>query len=256
MKIEREFSGGYAKTKNLYAVIEAKKKALITKRELDIFCATLESEEAGQGVPLSVIVNRKRKRPLTEKELDAGKKALESAIAAYAPDRELTHKVPRKFLRAAATGRFRASEILCYLLYIVHRMPQRKRREALIVGERYGRLKIRDAAKLLGLAVCTVCEAFKGLRLRGLLTSLKRRMWEIKRYGSLLVDGPKISLFSGASEDSRRAPQKTRTQPAKNQNANRKTLPNNSNRAFEEKERKEDLFSRLFRRCEIEFGGA
>lgn len=250
MKHDQEFSGGYARTQDLPAVVEAARRDLMSKDELRLFCAKLEHKEAGGRKPISSILGKKGRISLERSD-----ERLSSALEACRPAAELTHKVPRRFLRAAAAGRLRASEILCYLLYLVHRMPQRKRRGALLPGERYGRLKIRDAAHLLGLAVSTVCEAFQRLRARGLLSSLKRRMWELKQFGQLLVDGPKLSLFSGLSEAGRRLLQKTGTHPAENRNANLKTLPDNSLKPSDRgRERKKDTFERLFQRCKNEFG--
>jgi hypothetical protein len=78
-----------------------------------------------------------------------------------------------------------------------------------------------------------------------------RPMEQIKRFGMLFVDGEKFNLYCKKAERLRRSNpwkrlQKNRMHSAKNENANRSTLPNNSfSDVGTRKETLSETFSRL-----------
>jgi hypothetical protein len=112
-------------------------------------------------------------------------------------------------------------------------MPQRKRRKCLQHAERYARFTLAVGAELVGMARSTLCEALQKLRRVGLISKIWRPMHEIKRFGPVYVDGPRLSVAYKKHERTRSRPwfwqnRKRGTQAAKSGNAFKITLPKNS----------------------------
>ena len=170
---------------------------------------------------------------MTVGQQETAQRRLSLAVAEHEPARELTTKVPRKFARVAARGAMDVSEMIAALFYFRWRKPQRKRRKLVLRGERYASFTYELAKKITGLARSTLCKAFKALRKQNVVAVVWRPMKQIKRFGMLFVDGMALNLYCKKDERYRgRNPwthrQKRKTESAKNKNANRSTLPNNS----------------------------
>ena len=235
MRLCREFEGGYARTQSADAVLEAKRRGLIKKKELRLFFAELECHEANKRVGLGFVLNGEHpKRRLSEAEQACVQERLSAALGDLKTDAPpLTTKVPRKFARAAARGLLSASEMTAGLFYFRWRKPQRRRRKLLERGERYASFTYEQAKAVTGLARSTLCNAFQRLRALKVIAVSWRPMEQIKRFGMLFVDGLGLNLYCKKRERLRgsnpfRRVQKTRMQSAEKANANRSTLPNNS----------------------------
>lgn len=236
VSIDREFCGGYCRTTDVAAVIEARKARAIGKAELRLFFALLEHNETGRRVPVDVILNKQRgaKKRMTEGQQERARKKLECAIAAFRQDQEpFGVKLPRRFVRGAAKGHFDASEMLTALCYFQRRMPQRAKRKCLVRGEKYGRLSVRTVRSITGLCLEVIVKALRRLRQIGLLALVWRPMVEIKRWGRLFVDGAKVSVSYHKPEQSRSSAPSARlrqTETVRTEKPNKKeqTLPKNS----------------------------
>lgn len=260
-RIERDYRGGYARTTDLDALFEAIKAKKILKNELRYFCAKLEYEEARGAVSIDQIINTPGKRRFTSGEQERCKLSLIQSLVKDPKERELTAKIPRKFLKVAAKGRLKMSEMITALFYFRWRMPQRRRRTSLLRGERYARFTYALVEQVTGLARATVCVALQMLRNNKLISIVWRPMYEIKKFGLLFVDGPALNLYYQKDERLRRRHPgfnltKKRTHSTKNTNAIDRTLPKNSfstkkefqRSSVENKESKTNLFNRLKKR--------
>ena len=234
MKIQREYTGGYCKTTDADAILAAKKVGLLSKVELRLFFAQLEHEETKKTVPIDIILNGKTpKRRVTSGEQERGLERLNLALTDLKEETELTTKVPRKFVRAAALGQLTVSQMIAGLFYFRWRKPQRKKMDLVWKGERYASFTYQMAKEITGLARATLCEAFKFLRKQKIIAVAWRPMEQIKKWGMLFVDGEKLNLYCRKDERYRGSNpwvrlQKKRTDSAKNTNAINKTLPKNS----------------------------
>ncbi len=233
MRSYREFFGGYCRSDEVCAVIEARKFGQIAKNELRLFFAELEHEQTGLRVPIDVILNehRKQEKRLTTGQQEKAQQRLSKAIANHKREGGYGVKLPRKFLRAAAAGFLEASAMVVGLFYYTQRMPQRTRRKSLVRGERYGRLSIRSIEEATGLCKDVIVKTLRILRDIKLIALVWRPMQEIKRFGRLFVDGLKVSLSFHKPEQSRscapsaRQPN-TRTVAPKEPNEKKETLTN------------------------------
>lgn len=236
MKSKREFDGGYCRTNELPALIEARRHRTIGKNELRLFFAKLEHSECNGMAPIDVILNRnrKQKKRMTVGQQEAANERLVKALDEYLPEEEAFHvKLPRKFVRAAARGVLEVSEMITALCYFMRRMPQRSRRKCLVRSERYCRLSVRTVRKLTGLCHDAIVAALRFRRAQKLIAMVWRPMMETKRFGRLFVDGTKISTNYHEPERSRAsAPsarlQRTGTVPPIKRNKKKRTLPKNS----------------------------
>lgn len=236
MKSKREFDGGYCRTNQLPALIEARRHRAIGKNELRLFFAKLEHSECKGMAPIDVILNknRKQKKRMTVGQQQATNDRLEKVLNEHQPQEQAYHvKLPRKFVRAAARGVLEVSEMITALCYFMRRMPQRSRRKCLVRSERYCRMSVRTVRKLTGLCHDAIVAALRLLRAQRLIAMVWRPMMETKRFGRLFVDGTKISTNyheperSRASAPSARIP-RTGTVPPRNRNEKKRTLPKNS----------------------------
>lgn len=236
MKSKREFDGGYCRTNDLPALIDARRHRAIGKTELRLFFAKLEHCECKGIAPVDAILNRnrKQKKRVTAGQQEAANRKLLVALKDHQPRDTPYHvKLPRKFVRAAARGVLEVSEMITALCYFMRRMPQRSRRKCLVRSERYCRLSVRTVRKLTGLCHDAIVAALKLLRAQKLIALVWRPMVEIKRYGRLLVDGTKISLNYQRPERTRAsAPSASLpnigTVAPKNRNEKKRTPPKNA----------------------------
>ena len=251
----REFDGGYCRADSINTVLEMRKSRAIGKAELRIYFATLEQKEAGDHVPLDVIVNKKRKqrKRMTLGQQERAHERLTGALQAHKEVGEgFAVKLPRKFVRAAARGLFGVSEMITALCYFQRRMPQRSKRKCLLRGEHYGRLSVRIVHQMTGLCFDVIVNAIRRLRAIGLIALVWRPMVEVKRWGRLFVDGVRVSTSFHEPEQSRssapssRLP-KSRTVPSQKPNEKDITLPKNSfNRSSSRRENSIAAFAARF----------
>ena len=265
-----EFQGRYARSREVDAILAAKRAGRLNKRDLRYFFAMLEDAEQRGVRGIDAILNPSGQRRITKGQQEEAQQAVMDAVKEFKPEKELSTKIPRKFLKTAAAGRLGVSEMITALFYFRWRMPQRVRRTSLVRCERYARFTYEKVSHVTGLARATVCEAMKVLRKLRVISVVWRPMAEIKRFGMLFVDGPATSLFFTKDERSRRRcptrrVRKQRTDTTENTNAPRcrtiyKTLPRNSlqqadvKKSSWKRESKEVLFARLRRRCRLEYG--
>ena len=236
--LNKEYQGGYVRTKNLEVMIQALRKKLLNKQQCRALSALMLRSDMKVKISLDTIINhdptkRRMTEPTIQLEIDYVIKLLKD----LQPERELTHKISKRFLNTMVAGNMTVAQFATGLYYFLRRMPQRGRRSALLKGERYGRFKVREAARAIGRAACTVSAALRWLRSRGVIARLPRPLKEIIVNGTLYVDGWKMSISSSASEEKRKQTlleryrnfQKTRTTPAENQhNIIDRTLPVNA----------------------------
>ncbi|MCO6042676.1 hypothetical protein NG895_02040 [Aeoliella sp. ICT_H6.2] len=236
MKTKREFDGGYCRTNDVPALIEARKQRAIGKNELRLFFAKLEHRESRGMAPVDVVLNkhRKQKKRMTIGQQDAANERLVKALAEHQPQKEAYRvKLPRKFVRSAARGALEVSEMVTALCYFLRRMPQRSRRKCLVRSERYCRLSVRTVRKLTGLCHDVIVASLRLLRNQKLIALVWRPMVETSRYGRMFVDGSKISVNYHAPERSRASTPSVRmpnsgTAASQNRNEKKETLPKNS----------------------------
>lgn len=204
--MKHEFKQRYARTTKLSALFAARRSGCIARNELRMFCAILEAEASRGHHSIDWVINAEGNRRMTSGQQQVAIERLTDALEQFQPDRELTNKIPRPFLVSAARGRLKSSEIWAGLFYYSRRMPQRKHRKCLVRTERYARFTLAVGAELLGMARSTLCEALQKLRRVGLISRVWRPMHELKRFGALYVDGPKMSLSYEKHERSRSRP--------------------------------------------------
>lgn len=238
MRNKREFEGGYCRAEGVQALIRARAAGDIGKSELRLFFALLEHQECKGRAPVDVILNRERKQKkrMTDGQQERGKERLMTAIEEHKGEGEYHVKLPRKFVRVAARGALEVSEMLTALCYFMRRMPQRSKRKCLVKSERYCRLSVRTIRELTGLCHDAIVGALRFLRTKKLIALVWRPMVEIKRYGSLFVDGAAISINyhkperTRASSPSSRVAErpKTGTVAPKDRNGDIITPPKNS----------------------------
>jgi len=236
MQNYREFDGGYCRSDEVQAVIDARGAGELGKNELRLFFAELEHKDSGEKAPVDVILNkrRKQKKRMTSGQQEQARERLKIAVETHKGEGECYGiKLPRKFVRAAARGVLEVSEMITALCYFMRRMPQRSKRKCLARGERYGRLSVRTVRELTGLCLDVIVKALRRLRETGLIALIWRPMVEIKRFGRLFVDGVKVSVSYHKPEHSRAsAPSacrpNSRTVPPKEPNEKEITLPKNS----------------------------
>lgn len=235
MQSNREYFGGYCRSDNVKAVIDARRAGQIAKNELRLFFANLEHQQTCRTVPVDVILNknRKQKKRFTTGAQKRSLERLSEALERHKKKGTYGVKLPRKFIRAAAAGLLDMSAMIVGLHYFTKRMPQRSRRKSLIRGERYGRMSIRKVREATGLCFDVIVKALQTLRAIKLIALVWRPMQEVKRFGRLFVDGLKVSVFYHKPEQSRvSAPsarlQKTRTVAPKKPNEKKETLNKNS----------------------------
>lgn len=262
MQHQREFDGGYARSNSVTAVIEARRAGEIGKNELRYFFAVLEHRESRRQAPVDVILNakRKQKKRFTEGQQKKAHEKLSAAISEHKDEDAYHVKLPRKFVRAAARGVLETSEMITALCYFLRRMPQRSKRKCLVKGERYSRLSVRTVRDMSGLCHDVIVAALRLLRRHKLIALVWRPMAEVKRFGSLFVDGAKISRSYHKPEHSRACSPsarpverpKTGTAPPKNRNREKETLPNNSfNTSF-----RKDSLNQMLQRLQMRFSAA
>ena len=235
MQSNREYFGGYCRSNNVMAVIDARRAGQIAKNELRLFFATLEHEQTGCHVPVDVILNkhRKQKKRITTGVQEQALSKLSVALNRHKKKGAYGVKLPRKFVRTAAAGLLDVSAMIVGLYYFTKRMPQRSRRKSLIRGERYGRLSVRTIREATGLCFDVIIKALRLLRTIKLIALVWRPMQEVKRYGRLFVDGLRVSISYQKPERSRAsAPsarlQKTRAVAPEKSNEKKETLNKNS----------------------------
>jgi len=238
MRKQREYQGGYARIKNLNAILRANKEGRLSKEEIRIFLAIVEAREANNGITPNYILsnNSSQKRNISEQTVLKKIVKIKRLIELYKPEKEedeRTTKVPREFLKVAASGALSRSEMISFLAYCRFRMPQRSRwKGELVKGERYARFTYQKIREFTGLAKSTITIAITKLKSLGLIAVLWRPMEEIKRHGRCYVDGIKLNLFSTKEAFVRASNpyKKPKIGPlsAKNRSSNNKTLPKNS----------------------------
>ncbi|MCA9231913.1 MAG: hypothetical protein KDA57_14790 [Planctomycetales bacterium] len=236
MPAKKEFDGGYCRTNEVRALIEARRQRAVGKSELRMFFAMLEHRECKGHAPVDVILNknRKQKKRLTTGQQEKARERLQVALDEHQLEEDAYHvKLPRKFVRAAARGVLEVSEMMTALCYFIRRMPQRSRRKCLVKSERYCRLSVRTVREMTGLCHDAIVAALRLLRAQRLIALVWRPMVELRRFGRLFVDGKTISMnYQGPERSRSSAPSarlpNTGTVPPKNRNEKKRTLPKNA----------------------------